>query len=431
MTGETVILAYSGGLDTSCILKWLLDQQYQVICVLADVGQKEDFVAAEKKALKIGAKKNIQLTLYLLDLQVIVADVKQSFVEDYIWPAIQMGLVYEERYLLGTSLARPCISVALMEAARQSGAKYLAHGATGKGNDQVRFELCAYALKPDLQIIAPWRDVEFCRRFQGRQDLIAYAQEHGIEVSAKPATPWSTDANILHISYESGILENPNTVAPGNLYEMTVDPLTKAPRDPVRVVIGFDSGLPTSVEDLAGSRVYTKPLEMLQFLNELGGSYGIGRIDIVENRYVGLKSRGVYETPGGTILYAAHQDLEVFALDREVLRTKQVLRDRMADYVYNGFWFSPEAIYARSCIELAQQRVSGQVTMELAPGYCRAIARKASKDGGALYNEQLVSMDVHGGYVPQDAGGFIAINAVRIREHVRAFGPYLVPKREQ
>ncbi|XP_017030664.1 argininosuccinate synthase [Drosophila kikkawai] len=417
MTGETVILAYSGGLDTSCILKWLLDQQYEVICVLADVGQKEDFVAAEKKALKIGAKK------------VIVADVKQSFVEDYIWPAIQMGLVYEERYLLGTSLARPCISVALMEAARQCGAKYLAHGATGKGNDQVRFELCAYALKPDLQIIAPWRDVEFCRRFQGRQDLIAYAQEHGIEVSAKPATPWSTDANIMHISYESGVLEDPNTVAPGNLYEMTVDPLTKAPRDPVCVVIGFDHGLPTSVEDLAGSRVYTKPLEMLQFLNELGGSYGIGRIDIVENRYVGMKSRGVYETPGGTILYAAHQDLEVFALDREVLRTKQVLRDRMADYVYNGFWFSPEAIYARRCIEMAQQRVSGQVTMELAPGYCRAIARKASKDGGALYNEQLVSMDVHGGYVPQDAGGFIAINAVRIREHVRAFGPYEVPKR--
>ncbi|XP_037730468.1 argininosuccinate synthase [Drosophila subpulchrella] len=416
MAGETVILAYSGGLDTSCILKWLLDKQYEVICVLADVGQKEDFAAAEKKALKIGAKK------------VIVAEVKQSFVNDYIWPATQMGLVYEERYLLGTSLARPCISVALMEAARQCGAKYLAHGATGKGNDQVRFELCAYALKPDLKIIAPWRDVEFCRQFQGRQDLIAYAQKHGIEVSAKPATPWSTDANILHISYESGVLEDPNTVAPDNLYEMTVDPLTKAPRDPVRLVIQFHRGLPTSVEDLASSRVYTKPLDMLEFLNELGGSYGIGRIDIVENRYVGLKSRGVYETPGGTILYAAHQDLEVFALDREVLRTKQVLRDRMADYVYNGFWFSPEAIYVRKCIELAEERVSGKVTVELAPGYCRAVARKAADDVGALYNEQLVSMDVHGGYVPQDAGGFIAINAVRIREHVRAFGAYEVPK---
>ncbi|XP_001359229.3 argininosuccinate synthase [Drosophila pseudoobscura] len=416
MTGETVILAYSGGLDTSCILKWLLDQQYNVICVLADVGQKEDFAAAEKKALNIGANK------------VIVVDAKQSFVEDYIWPAIQMGLIYEERYLLGTSLARPCISVALMEVARRYDAKYLAHGATGKGNDQVRFELCAYALKPDLKIIAPWRDVEFCRRFQGRQDLIAYAQANGIEVSAKPSTPWSTDANILHISYESGVLEDPNTVAPASLYEMTVDPLVQAPRQPVRVVIHFEHGLPTIVEDLSGKRDYRTPLEMLKFLNDVGGSYGIGRIDIVENRYVGLKSRGVYETPGGTILYTAHQDLEVFALDREVLRTKQVLRDRMTDYVYNGFWFSPEAIYAQRCIELAEQKVNGQVTIELAPGYCRAIARKASEAGGSLYNEQLVSMDVHGGYVPQDAGGFIAINAVRIREHVRAFGPYEVAK---
>ncbi|KAH8313082.1 hypothetical protein KR067_000101 [Drosophila pandora] len=419
MTGETVILAYSGGLDTSCILKWLLDQKYEVICVLADVGQKEDFVAAEKKALKIGAKK------------VIVSDVKRSFVEDYIWPAVQMGLVYEERYLLGTSLARPCISVALMEAARQCGAKYLAHGATGKGNDQVRFELCAYALQPDLKIIAPWRNEEFCRRFQGRQDLIAYAQKHGIEVSAKPATPWSTDANILHISYESGILEDPNTVAPSSLYELTVDPLTQAPKQPTRLTIEFRKGLPTSVKNLSNGQVFSQPLEILNFLNELGGSYGIGRIDIVENRYVGLKSRGVYETPGGNILFTAHQDLEVFALDREVLRTKQILRDRMTDYVYNGFWFSPEAIYVRKCIELAEEKVSGQVTVELAPGYCRAIARKAAENVGALYNEELVSMDVHGDYVPQDAGGFIAINAVRIREHVRAFGPYKIPRRSQ
>ncbi|EDW15964.1 argininosuccinate synthase [Drosophila mojavensis] len=412
MVVEKVILAYSGGLDTSCILKWLLEQRYEVICVLADVGQQENFEAARQKALKIGAK------------EVIVADIKQQFAEQYIWPAIQMGLIYEERYLLGTSLARPCISVALIEAARRHGAKYLAHGATGKGNDQVRFELCAYALQPDLKIIAPWRDVEFCRRFQGRQDLIAYAQLHGIEVTAKPATPWSTDANMLHISYESGVLEDPNTVAPSSLYELTLDPFTQAPKTPHRVCVHFEHGLPTKVADLVTSRLYSTPLEMLKYLNELGGSYGIGRIDIVENRYVGLKSRGVYETPAGTILYAAHQDLEVFALDREVLRTKQLLRDRMSDYVYNGYWFSPEALYVRRCIQLAQQQVTGQVTMELAPGYCRAIARKAADAVAALYNQQLVSMDVHGGYVPQDAGGFIAINAVRVREHVRAFGPY-------
>ncbi|XP_030374421.1 argininosuccinate synthase [Scaptodrosophila lebanonensis] len=414
MAIEKVILAYSGGLDTSCILKWLLEKKYEVICVMADVGQQEDFEAARQKALKIGAQK------------VIVADVKQSFVEHYIWPAVQMGLIYEERYLLGTSLARPCISVALVKAAQEHGAKYLAHGATGKGNDQVRFELCAYALQPNLKIIAPWRDVEFCSRFQGRLDLIEYARESGIEVSAKPTAPWSTDANIMHISYESGVLEDPSHVAPSSLYELTVDPLTQAPQRTVRLTIYFERGLPTHVEDLASSRVYSTPLEILKFLNDLGGTYGIGRIDIVENRYVGLKSRGVYETPGGTILYTAHQDLEVFSLDREVLRTKQLLRDRMADYVYNGFWFSPEALYVRRCIELAQERVSGQVTVELAPGYCRAVARKAAAASGGLYNEQLVSMDVHGGYVPQDAGGFIAINAVRIREHVRAFGPYEV-----
>ncbi|ALC45768.1 CG1315 [Drosophila busckii] len=410
MVAEKVILAYSGGLDTSCILKWLLEQQYEVICVLADVGQAEDMQMAREKALKIGAS------------EIVVADVRQSFAEQYIWPAIQMGLIYEERYLLGTSLARPCISVALVEAARKYGAKYLAHGATGKGNDQVRFELCAYALMPELKIIAPWRDVNFCERFQGRQDLIAYAQAAGIEVTAKPATPWSTDANMLHISYESGVLEDPNVVAPSSLYELTLDPLTRAPRSSKRVCIYFEHGLPTGVEDLASSHVYSTPVEMLKYLNDLGGTYGIGRIDIVENRFVGLKSRGVYETPGGTIFYAAHQDLELFTLDREVLRTKQLLRDRMSDYVYNGFWFSPEASYVRQCIQLSQQHVTGQVTMELAAGYCRAIARQAT--GSSLYNKQLVSMDEHGGYVPQDAAGFIAINAVRIREHARAFGAY-------
>ncbi|KAH8398127.1 hypothetical protein KR215_006152 [Drosophila sulfurigaster] len=416
MVVEKVVLAYSGGLDTSCILKWLLEQQYEVICLMADVGQKEDFEAARQKALKIGAK------------QVVVADVKQSFVQHYIWPAIQMGLIYEERYLLGTSLARPCISVALVEAAREHGAKFLAHGATGKGNDQVRFELSAYALQPDLKIIAPWRDLEFCRRFQGRLDLITYAKAHDIEVTAKPSTPWSTDANILHISYESGVLEDPNTVAPSSLYELTLHPLTQAPQTSTLVCIHFEHGLPTTVKDVASGREYNTPLDMLTFLNELGGKYGIGRIDIVENRYVGLKSRGVYETPGGTILYAAHQDLEIFSLDREVLRTKQLLRDRMSDYVYNGFWFSPEALYVRRCIELAEEQVTGQVTIELSPGYCRAIARKANDSAGALYNKQLVSMDEHGGYVPQDAGGFIAINAVRIREHVRAFGAYPTDK---
>ncbi|XP_058982226.1 argininosuccinate synthase [Musca domestica] len=407
---EKVILAYSGGLDTSCILKWLLEKGYEVICLMADVGQKEDFEAAKQKALKIGAK------------ECVVKDVKDDFVRNYIWPGIQMGLIYEERYLLGTSLARPCISVALVEAARKYQAKYIAHGATGKGNDQVRFELCAYALMPEIKIIAPWRDDEFCQQFQGRLDLIEYAKLHNIPVTAKPSTPWSTDANILHISYESGVLEDPNHIAPESLYEMTKDPLTQAPKESMRITITFEKGLPVKLNEKAQS-----PLEILEILNYVAGSYGIGRIDIVENRYVGLKSRGVYETPGGTVLFKAHQDLEVFCLDREVLRCKQYLRDRMADYVYNGFWFSPEANYVRQCLELSQANVNGQVTMELRPGYCIAVARKAAT-ANALYNQELVSMDVHGGYVPRDASGFIAINSVRLREHVRAFGAYEVKK---
>lgn len=277
-----------------------------------------------------------------------------------------------------------------------------------------------------LQIIAPWRDAEFCAQFQGRLDLIEYAKKHNIPVSAKPSAPWSTDANILHISYESGVLEDPFHIAPESLYEMTVDPLTKAPQCPVRLSIFFENGLPTCVEDICTSRIYETPLEILKFLNDIGGTYGLGRIDIVENRFVGLKSRGVYETPGGTILYLAHQDLEIFCLDREVLRTKQILRDRMADYVYNGFWFSPEAEYVRRCLALSQEKVAGQVIVELVAGFCRIIARKACPKVGALYNQELVSMDVHGNYEPHDAAGFIAINAVRIREHARAFGDYKI-----
>ncbi|XP_037931791.1 argininosuccinate synthase [Teleopsis dalmanni] len=413
---DKVILAYSGGLDTSCILKWLLEKGYEVICVMADVGQNEDFTVARQKAINIGAT------------EVIIKDVKEDFVQNYIWPSIQMGLIYEERYLLGTSLARPCITVALIEVAKKYDAKYLAHGATGKGNDQVRFELCAYALHPKIKIIAPWRDEEFCERFQGRLDLIEYAKHHNIPVSAKPTAPWSTDANIMHISYESGILEDPFQLAPESLYEMTVNPLTNAPKISTRIVIHFDHGLPKIVKNLVNDEEFHTPLTILIFLNEIGGSYGIGRIDIVENRFVGLKSRGVYETPGGTILFTAHQDLEVFCLDREVLRTKHLLRDRMADYVYNGFWFSPEADYVRGCLELSQQKVSGQVIVELAPGYCRAVARAETKSLGSLYNKELVSMDVHGGYVPKDASGFIAINSVRIREHVRAYGSYKYQK---
>lgn len=268
-----------------------------------------------------------------------------------------------------------------------------------------------------FQIIAPWRIEEFYRRFQGRSDLLNYAKEHGIPVSATPKAPWSMDANIMHISYESGILEDPLTIAPDNLYQMTVNPTTF--KLPHRLNIYFEKGLPTLVEDLQTRAKYSNPLAIIEHLNKLGSLFSIGRIDIVENRFVGLKSRGVYEAPGGTILFTAHQDLEIFSLDREVYRLKTFLREKMSDYVYNGFWFSPEAKFTRKCLEISQETVSGKVSVELITGSVRAIGREASN---SLYNQELVSMDVHGNYSPSDASGFISINSLRLREHCRVYG---------
>lgn len=333
-----------------------------------------------------------------------------------------MGLIYEQRYLLGTSLARPCISVGLVEVAKEKGAKYISHGATGKGNDQVRFELNCFALFPGVKIIAPWRDGEFCARFQGRQDLLDYAKLNSIPVSATPKAPWSTDANCMHISYESGILEDPLEIAPESLYSFTKNPLEQS-QSAYNIEIHFKNGLPSKVKDLENGHEFVKPYEILELLNDVGRKYGVGRIDIVENRFVGLKSRGVYETPGCSILYAAHQDLELYCLDREVYRTKSLLKDRMSDYVYNGFWFSPEAIYCRKCLEISQEHVNGKVVIQVLPGYTRVVARESV---GGLYNQELVSMDVHGNYSPMDATGFIAINSVRITEYARAFGDYKV-----
>lgn len=352
---EKVLLAYSGGLDTSCILRWLLDKGYEVVCFMADVGQEEDFSAAKEKALKIGAT------------EVVVKDLKQVFVEKYIWPAVQMGLIYEDRYLLGTSLARPCIAVGLVETAAEKGCTFISHGATGKGNDQVRFELSAFALNPTLKVIAPWRDIEFCNRFQGRLDLLEYAKQNNIPVSATPKAPWSMDANILHISYESGILEDPAHVAPEELFQMTKPP-SNWPDNPTRVEIVFNQGLPIRCSELVTGKSFEQPLDILNFLNVIGGEHGVGRIDIVENRYVGIKSRGVYETPGGTILHVAHLDLELFCLDREVYRLKRYLQERMADYVYNGYWFSPEVEYLRSCLTESQKYVRGKVVVEIFKG---------------------------------------------------------------
>ncbi|XP_001603273.3 argininosuccinate synthase [Nasonia vitripennis] len=400
---KKVILAYSGGLDTSCILLWLIEKGYDVIAYVANIGQDEDFEAAREKALSIGAKK------------VIIEDLREAFVTSYVWPAVRSGLLYEGRYLLGTSLARPCISEGLIRAARSENAMTISHGATGKGNDQVRFELSCYTLLPAVQILAPWREPEFFNRFQGRPDLLEYAKKNKIPVSATPKEPWSTDANLLHISYESGVLENPANQAPSDLCKMTNNP-QDAPDEPLDVEIYFGKGYPTFVENLHTHQVYKSPLAIIEFLNNVGGEHGIGRIDIVENRFIGLKSRGIYESPGAKIVHEAHQDLEVYLLDKEVLRLKSYLADKMSDYVYNGLWFSPECDFARESIALTQKYVTGSVIVRLYKGSVSIVARKSDV---SLYNEGLVSMDSKGDFQPEDAGGFIRIQALRLKEYQR------------
>ncbi|XP_038209496.1 argininosuccinate synthase [Zerene cesonia] len=406
MGKELIILAYSGGLDTSCILKWLIQKNYDVVCYMADIGQDEDFSQATKKAMSIGAK------------DVIVEDLRKQFVSDYMLPAIQMGLVYESRYYLGTSLARPCISVGIVNTAKKLGAKYISHGATGKGNDQVRFELSVYSLWPEGKVIAPWRLPEFFNRFQGRKDLLEFAKQENIPVSATPKAPWSTDENIMHISYESGVLEDPATIPPNGIYKMTRD-LQQAEDYPSVIDITFEKGLPVSITIPSGQEkalLIKDDLKIVETLNKLGGQHGVGRIDIVENRFLGLKSRGLYETPAGTILHAAHLDLEAFALDKEVLRLKKYLQDRMSDFVYNGFWFSPEATYTKKCLEMSQELVNGTVTIQIFKGNLTILARKSPT---SLYNKDLVSMDIAGGFSPEDSSGFININAIRLKEYAR------------
>ncbi|XP_067429774.1 argininosuccinate synthase [Thunnus thynnus] len=406
MSKGTVILAYSGGLDTSCILVWLKEQGYDVIAYLANIGQDEDFDASRKKAEHLGAKK------------VLVEDLRAEFVEDYIWPSIQANAIYEDRYLLGTAMARPCIARRQVEIARREGAQFVSHGATGKGNDQIRFELTCYALYPEVKIIAPWRIPEFYNRFQGRADLMEYAQKHSIPVPVTPQAPWSMDANLMHISYESGILENPKSHAPVDLYQMTKNP-EDSPTTPDELEIEFKNGVPIKVINMKENKTKDTPLELFTYLNEIGGKHGVGRIDIVENRFIGMKSRGIYETPAGTILRKAHLDIETFTMDKEVRRIKQALGIKFSELVYNGFWFSPECEFVQHCISKSQQHVEGKVQLSVFKGQVYILGRESPK---SLYNKELVSMDVQGDYDPCDASGFIKINAVRLREHHRLQG---------
>ncbi|KAL5011662.1 hypothetical protein ScPMuIL_010213 [Solemya velum] len=410
---KRVVLAYSGGLDTSCILVWLIEQGYEVVAFLANIGQEEDFESAKAKAVKLGDPSDMNQKGK--NKNMIIPDVREEFVREFIWPAVQAGATYEDRYLLGTALARPCIARAMIKVAREENAQYVSHGATGKGNDQIRFELGAYALHPKIEVIAPWKMPEFYTQLKGREDLFKYAEVHGIPLPVTPKSPWSIDANLMHVSYESGVLEDPDCIAPEGLYQMTADP-ESAPDKAETLEIEFKKGLPVRVKNLVDGTVIKDALELFTYLNKIGGKHGVGRIDIVENRYIGMKSRGIYETPAGSILIAAHTDIEVFTMDREVRKIKRELDVKFAEQVYKGFWFSPECEYTRGCIERSQECVEGTVTLKIYKGGIYILGRRSPL---SLYNEELVSMNVQGDYEPVDAGGFIKINALRLQEYQR------------
>jgi argininosuccinate synthase len=401
MNTKKVVLAYSGGLDTSVIVKWLEQQSYEVIAYVANVGQKEDFEEVRQKALKTGAAK------------VYIEDLRTEFVTDFIFPAMQANAIYEGRYLMGTSLARPVIAKKQIEIAYAEDAVAVAHGATGKGNDQGGFELTYYALNPQIKVIAPWKDLNFLQQFQGRTDLLNYAEKHGIPVKATLKKPYSEDDNLMHISHEAGILEDPMLRPAEDLFTHTVSP-KDAPDQETVVEIEFQNGLPIKVTNKNDGTVTTTPLDMVLYLNKIGGENGIGRMDMVENRYVGIKSRGVYETPGLTILRAAHLDLEGIAMDKEVMHLRDMLMPKFAELIYNGYWFSPEMDFLLSAMKKAQELIDGTVVLALYKGNVMPIGRHSPT---SLYNQKLSSMDIQGGFKQEDSRGFIEINAVRLKAH--------------
>jgi len=400
-----VLLAYSGGLDTSCILAWLIEEGYEVYAFMADVGQEEDFEAARKKALSVGAKK------FFLE------DLKKEFITELIYPAVQANCIYENVYLLGTSLARPVIARGMMAIADKEKCDYVSHGCTGKGNDQVRFELAFYGLKPDIKVIAPWRVPEFYNRFAGRQALLAYAAEKQIPVQQTAAKPWSTDENLFHISYEAGILEDPNTTPPDDMWKLTTSP-EQAPDTPERISLEFKAGLPVNLTVPDQKKEITDGVEIFNTLNALARKHGIGRIDIVENRFIGVKSRGCYESPGATILRVAHMDIEGLTLDRNVRALRdQFVTVELSRILYNGHWFTPEREFVTSAIPASQRTVNGIVRLKLYKGNV-VVEGRSSNEG--LYDEKMSSMDELGGFEPTDTTGFIQIESIRIKKWAQA-----------
>ncbi len=386
-----VVLAYSGGLDTSIILKWLIDTYgCEVIAFSADVGLGEELDGLEDKARATGASR------------VYVEDLREEFVRDFVYPMFRAGAIYENEYLLGTSIARPLIGKRMVEIAQAEGADAICHGATGKGNDQVRFELTAYALAPDITVIAPWREWDL----NSRERLIEYAHRHGIPVPVTKAKPYSSDRNLLHISFEGGVLEDPWNEPDEDMFVLSVSP-EAAPDAPEYVEVSFEAGTPVAVNGEALS-----PAALLTRLNELGGRHGVGRVDIVENRFVGMKSRGVYETPGGTILRAAHKAVESLTMDREVLHLRDSLVPKYAELVYNGFWFAPERETLQAFMDEAQRHVTGTARLKLYKGNCIVVGRKSPV---SLFDPEVATFGADEVYDQADATGFIKLNALRLR----------------
>jgi argininosuccinate synthase len=388
---KKIVLAYSGGLDTSVILKWLAEEyKCPVIAYAADIGQEEDWDAVRKKGMATGADK------------VLVSDMKREFVEDYIFPAFRSNAIYEGSYLLGTSLARPLIAKEQIRIAHQEGADAVSHGATGKGNDQVRFELAYLGIDPQLKIIAPWRIWDL----NSRQKLVEFAKDHNIPVPVTKEKPYSSDENLLHISFEGGILEDPWNEPDEAMFKLTVSP-EKAPERPTYLEIDFVQGDPVALDG-----VRMEPLALFIRLNELGGANGIGRLDLVENRFVGMKSRGVYETPGGTVLRTAHRALETITLDREVMKIRDSLVPKYSELIYNGFWFAPERELLQVTMDASQKNVNGTVRLKLYKGNCTVVGRKSSQ---SLYQESFATFEEDTVYNQADATGFIRLNGLRLQ----------------
>jgi argininosuccinate synthase len=388
---KKVVLAYSGGLDTSVAVRWIVETYgCEVVCFCSDVGQDEDLEAARVKALKVGAAKAV------------VRDQRLEFVRDFVWPALRGGAIYEGYYLLGTSLARPCIAKGMMDVVAEEGADAIGHGATGKGNDQVRFELAAYHFRPGIKIIAPWREWTM----KGRSELIAYTKEHGIPIEATAEKPYSVDRNLLHTSYEGGILEDPWREPDPGMFQRTRAP-EAAPDAPRYLEIDFERGDAVAVD---GQRL--GPVELLAHLNAVGGEHGVGRVDLVENRFVGMKSRGVYETPGGTLLHHARAAVESLTLDRELLRLRHDLVPRYAALLYNGFWYAPEREALQRLLDDIAQAVTGTARLKLHKGSVQVVGRKAPR---TLYRPDIATFEEDSVYDQRDAAGFIRINALRLR----------------